>query len=85
MHAPKQQRMPSWRNHAHPQEQPHTPPEQPCMPPDPPAHTRAPQLPLPPQSNHTHPQGATTHAPLWTELLTHASENITLPQLRCGR
>ena len=23
--------------------------------------------------------------PLWTEFLTHASENITLPQLRCGR
>ena len=22
---------------------------------------------------------------LWTEFLTHASENITLPQLRCGR
>ena len=23
--------------------------------------------------------------PLWTEFLTHASENITLPQLHCGR
>ena len=23
--------------------------------------------------------------PLWTEFLTHAAENITLPQLRCGR
>ena len=23
--------------------------------------------------------------PLWTEFLTHACENITLPQLRCGR
>ena len=23
--------------------------------------------------------------PLWKEFLTHASENITLPQLRCGR
>ena len=23
--------------------------------------------------------------PPWTEFLTHASENITLPQLRCGR
>ena len=23
--------------------------------------------------------------PLWIEFLTHASENITLPQLRCGR
>ena len=22
--------------------------------------------------------------PTWTEFLTHASENITLPQLRCG-
>ena len=34
--------------------------------------------------------GASQHAmlqalPLWTEFLTHASENITLPQLRCGR
>ena len=24
------------------------------------------------------------HNPLWTEFLTHACENITLPQLRCG-
>ena len=23
--------------------------------------------------------------PLWTEFLTHATENITLPQLRCDR
>ena len=23
--------------------------------------------------------------PLWTEFLTHANENITLPQLRCGK
>ena len=42
-------------------------------------------LPLP----HT-PHPPTTHAPchacpsLWTEFLTHVSENITLPQLRCG-
>ena len=26
-----------------------------------------------------------THDPMWTEFLTHASENITLPQLRCGQ
>ena len=26
-----------------------------------------------------------TPSPLWTEFLTHASENITLAQLRCGR
>ena len=36
-----------------------------------------------------HPPGADTPqeqtSPLWTEFLTHASENITLPQLRCGR
>ena len=30
-----------------------------------------------------HAMGQTPH--LWTEFLTHASENITLPQLRCGR
>ena len=29
--------------------------------------------------------GLDTPPPLWTEFLTHASENITLPQLRCGR
>ena len=27
----------------------------------------------------------TKYSPLWTEFLTHACENITLPQLRCGR
>ena len=44
----------------------------PCMPP---CHARP--LPCMPPA---------THAPsLWTEFLTHASENITLPQLRCGR
>ena len=26
-----------------------------------------------------------TPSPLWTEFLTHACENITLAQLRCGR
>ena len=26
-----------------------------------------------------------TPTPLWTEFLTHACENITLPQLHCGR
>ena len=25
------------------------------------------------------------HTPLWTDFLTHACENITFPQLRCGR
>ena len=28
--------------------------------------------------------GVSQHA-LWTEFLTHAYENITFPQLRCGR
>ena len=28
---------------------------------------------------------AGTEIPLWTEFLTHACENITLSQLRCGR
>ena len=37
------------------------------------------------------PGGVSQHAlrqtpsPLWTEFLTHACENITLAQLRCGR
>ena len=59
---------------------PHTPPathtprhaHPPCMPPA----MHAP-LPCTPPSMHTPP-------PLWTEFLTHASENITLPQIRCG-
>ena len=28
--------------------------------------------------------GGVGQTPLWTEFLTHASENIILPQLRCG-
>ena len=54
-----------------------TPPWQPRMPP--PATTHAPQATM-------HAPLATTHAPRqpctppWTEFLTHASENITLPQ-----
>ena len=32
----------------------------------------------PPPENFRHP-------PPWTEILTHAYENITLAQLRCGR
>ena len=32
----------------------------------------------------TSPMGVGLEPP-WTEFLTHASENITLPQLRCGR
>ena len=33
------------------------------------------------------PGGVSAQTPphLWTEFLTQASENITLPQLRCGR
>ena len=65
-----------------PQEQPHTPPqsnhacppEQPRMPP-PPEQPRMPPTP-PPEHPHTPPVDR-----MWT----HASENITLPQLRCGR
>ena len=74
----------------------HTCPWQPCMPPSnhacPPATTHAPQQPCtppttmqPPQqpctppSNHTCPPHNHT-PPLWTEFLTHTSENITLPQ-----
>ena len=34
----------------------------------------------PPGSGPRHPR----HPPLWTEFFTHASENITLSQLRCG-
>ena len=30
-------------------------------------------------------QHAMGQTPLWTEFLTHATENITLPQLRCER
>ena len=89
MHAPKS-------NHAHPPEKPCTPPrsnmhapgsnhacppgatthalpEQPCMPPS--------SLEQP----HMFPWEQPCMLPLWTELLTHASENITLPQLRSGR
>ena len=29
--------------------------------------------------------GGVVDTPLWTEFLTYACENITLPQLRCGR
>ena len=46
-------------------------------------------LPCTPTATHTSPCHAhppAVHAPPpWTEFLTHASENITLPQLRCGR
>ena len=52
-------------------------------------HTPHPLLPHTPPTCHTHPLPA-THAPcpcpsLWTEFLTHACKNVTLPQLRCGR
>ena len=67
----------------------------PCMPPShacPPATHAPPAMhaPLPDiPPSHTCPPA--THTPLpctpppWTEFVTHASENITLPQLRCGR
>ena len=42
-------------------------------------------LETPPQPDPpTSPMGVGLEPP-WTEFLTHASENITLPQLRCGR
>ena len=31
------------------------------------------------------PVHAEIHIPLWTDFLTYACENITFPQLRCGR
>ena len=67
-------------------------------PPPPPGQT--PQLPPPPGVGLETPPaarplnlplgvGLDTHPPppppQWTEFWTHASENITLPQLRCGR
>ena len=66
--------------HAHPSPRMHT---MPCMAP---CHACSP-------ATHTpcHICPPATHAPLqctsplWTEFLTNASENITLPQLRCGR
>ena len=84
MHAPlwsnHARRSPLWSNHA-------------CCSPPGSNHT------CPPRSNHACPpweqprmpplltesQTGDTHAHPWTELLTHTSENITLPQLRCGR
>ena len=80
MHAPWQPCMPSTGNHACPL--------QPCMPLDNQAH--------PPGNHACHPGNhacppATIHAP-WQprtpapmNRITHACENITLPQLRCGR
>ena len=78
-HAPPNKTM-----HAPPNKTTHAPPNKTTH-----AHPR------PNKTTHAHPRpnktmhappGATTHAPPpWTELLTHASENITLPQLRCGR
>ena len=75
----------------------HTCPRQPCMPPSnhtcPPAYhahplatMHAPWQPYTSPINHTCPP-ATTHAPPPPPVnrITHACENITLPQLRCGR
>ena len=82
MHAPQQPHMPP--------QQPCTPPSNHTCPP---ATTHVPRQPCTPPSNHTcplatmHAPSATMHAPwqphmppLWTEFLTLASENITLPQ-----
>ena len=87
-HAPCNHAHP-WQPHTHPCQQPCTSPWQPCTPP---ATMHTPWQPCTPPGNHAHVL-ATTHAPiwqprmppLWTEFLTHASENITLPQLHCGR
>ena len=92
MHTPSNHTHPC--NHAHPPatthpQQPCMPPttmhtpQQPCMPPSnhacpPPSNHACPPTTLHPWQPHTSP--ATTHTPLWTEFLTHASENITLPQ-----
>ena len=65
----------------------HACPQQPCMPPcnhAPPTTMHTTQQPcMPPLATmHEHPSGNHTCLPphLWTEFLTHASENITLPQ-----
>ena len=59
-------------NHTYPPATMHAPPLQPCIPP---------WQPCMPPSNHTPP--ATMHPPV--DRITDAYENITLPQLRCGR
>ena len=63
-------------NHACPPSN-HACPPQPCMPPTtthtPHNHACPPQPRMPPRTMHA-------PLPLWTEFLTHASENITLPQ-----
>ena len=81
MHAPPQPHMPPG-NHACPPATTHAPqqpcmlPLQPCIPPQPcmpPTTTHTP-------SNHACPSPSNHAPPPWTEFLTHASENITLPQ-----
>ena len=53
--------------------------QQPCTPPS--ANHAYPPQPCMPPSNHTlQPHPTTMHVPPWTEFLTYASENITLPQ-----
>ena len=87
MHAPQEQPcMPPQSNHACPREQPCTPPgsnprsNHACpLPPGATMHTPS------PQEQPCMPPRATTHAPPVDRMWTHASENITLPQLRCGR
>ena len=71
---------------------PHMPPL-PCMPPNmhAPHHKAPPIAPMPPPhtpSCHTCPPHHTCPLPCMpplTEFLTHDSENITLPPIRCGR
>ena len=70
MHTPQNNHAhPLLSNHACPPQATRHAPEQPCTPPEQPR--------MPPQ--------ATMHAPPVDKMWTHASENITLPQLRCGR
>ena len=45
----------------------------------------SPEQPHTPRANMHAPPGTTTHTPPVNRMWTHASENITLPQLRCGR
>ena len=76
-------------NHAHPPATTHAPSNHACplatthAPQQPHTHppTPTPQQPRMPPCNHAcHPSKPRTHPSLWTEFLTHASENITLPQ-----
>ena len=83
-HTPQQSCMPPATTHA---------PRQPCMsqqPRTPPGNHSCPPATMHAPCNHAHPP-ATTHAPQQpcmaplVDRITDACENITLPQLRCGR